>query len=520
MDGGLRRHAACLLVTLAYLAASPYYEHLNNPNENVRIWATRAIVEHHVLNVDEVSREWGYVNDKAKNAWHVYSGKAPGATFLGVPVLWVHTKLRALMGWAPPGKRQATFWLRLVAVKLPLALFFFAFARYVERATRSPLARDLLVLALGLGTLMYPYGNLFVGHALAAAAAFSAFLVLDAEDGDEVGGSWRPRGWTAIRLAAAGFLAAAAVLFEYQAVLVSAALAVYAAFRYRRRTAAFLLGALPPTVALGVYHTVLFGRPWRLPFGSIENPEFARTAHAAGFHGLTLPHAAAFPAFLFSPAYGLFAFSPVLLVGVVGAALSIARGGRARREALLVTAICALMFLFLAGMSNWRAGWCVGPRYITTVAPFLMLAVVRAWPQIAARWWGPALVAGLAIPSVVLNVVAGAVYPHYPEVFDNPVFDLALPLIGEGYAPYGLGWWLGLRGAAALAPLAAIVVAAIALAAAGTQNRVHLWARQLAVTIGVAAVYLGSLAAYGRHPNPQEARAAALVRATWEPPRR
>ena len=240
MDGGLRRHAAWLLVTLAYLAASPYYERLNNPNENVRVWATRAIVEHHVLNIDGVSGEWGYVNDKAKNAWHVYSGKAPGATFLGAPVLWVQTKLRALMGWAPPGKRQATFWLRLVAVKLPLAAFLFFFARHVERATRSPLARDLLVVALGLGTLMYPYGNLFVGHALAAAAAFSAFMLLD----ERAGGRWTAQspagdaGRTASRLAGAGFLAAATVVFEYQAVLVSAALAVYAAARYRRRIAA------------------------------------------------------------------------------------------------------------------------------------------------------------------------------------------------------------------------------------------------------------------------------------------
>jgi hypothetical protein len=522
MDGGLRRHAAWLLVTLAYLAASPYYERLNNPNENVRVWATRAIVQHHVLNIDEVSREWGYVNDKAKNAWHVYSGKAPGVTFLGAPVLWVHTKLRALMGWAPPGKRQATFWLRLVAVKLPLAAFLFFFARHVERATRSPLARDLLVVALGLGTLMYPYGNLFVGHALAAAAAFSAFMLLD-EAPEAEGGPWsaeRGRHRTKVRLAGAGFLAAATVVLEYQAVLISAALAVYAAVRYRKRAATFLLGALPPTIALGAYHTALFGRPWRFPFGSVENPEFARTAHAAGFHGLTLPHASAFPAFLFSPAYGLFAFSPVLLVGVVGAAIAIARGGRARQDALLVTAICGVMFLFLAGMSNWRAGWCVGPRYITAVAPFLMLAAVRAWPQIAARWWGPALVAGLAIPSVVLNVLSGAVYPHYPEAFDNPVFDLTVPLVGEGYAPYGLGWSLGLRGAAALTPLAAIVVAALALAAAGTNNRVQLWARQLAVTVGVAAIYLGSLAAYGRHPQPEETRAAAFVRATWEPPRR
>jgi len=74
----LSRHAAWLLVTLAYLYVFPYFERINNPNENVRIWAARAIVEHHVLNIDQESREWGYVNDKATTGKHLYSSKAPG----------------------------------------------------------------------------------------------------------------------------------------------------------------------------------------------------------------------------------------------------------------------------------------------------------------------------------------------------------------------------------------------------------------------------------------------------------
>jgi hypothetical protein len=218
----LRRHAAWFLVAGAYLVVSPYFERINNPNENVRIWATRAIVAHHVLDIDAVVREWGYVNDKAKNERHVYSSKAPGVSFLGVPVLFAETKLRALMGWSPPGKAEATFWLRLFAVKLPLLAFLWTFARYVERKTGSPLARDLLLVALGLGTMLYPYGGMFVGHALAAAAAFGAFMLID-DPRDEAGSAARePAG----RFAAAGFLAAAAVALEYQAILVALALAV------------------------------------------------------------------------------------------------------------------------------------------------------------------------------------------------------------------------------------------------------------------------------------------------------
>jgi hypothetical protein len=517
-ESPFRRHVAWALCCAAYLIASPYFERLNNPNENVRVWATRAIVTRHVLNIDETEREWGWVNDKAKNAHHVYSGKAPGASFAGVPVLWVHTKLRQLVGWPAPGKRDTTFWLRLFVVKLPMCAFLFLFARYAGRVTRSAWARDAAVVALGMGTLLYPYGNLFVGHALAAATAFSAFILID-ESRDDA-----PARAVVGRMLLAGLLAGLTVMFEYQAALVSLALAVYAGVRNRGRIAAlfaFVAGAVPPAVALGVFHTALFGRPWLFPFGNVENPNFAKTAHAAGFHGLSLPHAAAFPSFLFSPAYGLFAFSPVLLLGVVAIVVLWRRGAHAaRRDAMLVTAVCVLMFLFLAGMSNWRAGWCVGPRYIATVAPFLMLPMLRLWPRAGDRWWATALAAGLLIPSVVLNLVSGALYPHYPEAFDNPVFDLAFPLINEGYAPYGLGWLLHLPGRWSLAPLALVALAAVSLVAAGEDQRPRRMAAHLAVAIGIAAVFLIALGAYGRSPQPRETWAASVVRQAWDPPRR
>ena len=179
-ESPFRRHVAWGCACAAYLVVSPYFERLNNPNENVRVWATRAIVMHHVLNIDAVEREWGWVNDKAKNEHHVYSGKAPGASFAGVPVSWVHDEAApAGRAGRRPASAQTTFWLRLFAVKLPLCVFLFFFARYVGARDRFGWARDAAVVALGLGTLLYPYGNMFVGHALAAAAAFSAFMLLD-----------------------------------------------------------------------------------------------------------------------------------------------------------------------------------------------------------------------------------------------------------------------------------------------------------------------------------------------------
>jgi hypothetical protein len=217
----------------------------------------------------------------------------------------------------------------------------------------------------------------------------------------------------------------------------------------------------------------------------------------------------------------LFAFSPVLALGVAGVVALFTRGPRStRRDAWLVTAVCVLMFLFLAGMSNWRAGWCVGPRYIATVAPFLLLPLLRLWPRVGGTWWATAFAVGLVIPSVLLNVVSGALYPHYPEAFDNPVFDLAFPLIGQGYTPYGLGWLLHLPGSWALLPLALVVLAALALVAAGDDPRPRRVAAHLSLTVVVAAGFLLVLSTYGRKPRVDEVRATSVVQQMWQPPRR
>ncbi|HET6150842.1 MAG TPA: hypothetical protein VFH68_25115 [Polyangia bacterium] len=533
----LCRHAAWLLVCFAYLFVFPYFERINNPNENVRIWATRAIVDHHVLNIDLVTREWGYVNDKATIGGHLYSSKAPGTSFLGVPVLWTQTQLHRLARLTPPSKREATMWLRVFSVELPMCLFLFFFARHVERVTGSPTARDLLVVGLGAGTMLYPYSVIFVGHAQAAALAFSGYMLLAGAgkgDGGRAGPGAAPApapagGWFAesprdldrsppspATLVWAGVLTALSVVFEYQAVLVCAAVSAYGIYRYRRRAGPFFAGAGAVAALLGLYHTVLFGRPWRFPYAYLENPEFLRQHHSAGFHGLALPKLGAIGSALFSADYGLFIFSPVLALGLVCAVIVALRGDRL--EGALVIVVTALMLLFLGGMTNWRAGWCVGPRYIATVVPFLIAGIAQAWRVVrpGARFALSVTAAGLILASVVLNAVSAAVYPHYPTDFDNPVFDLAFPLLGAGFVPYSLGW-LVMPGLWSLAPLALALLVALSLGAAGESWRPARWALHGALAMLIAVAFLIPLSLHGRAPNPGEARATAFVRSTWEP---
>lgn len=518
-----RRYLVWALVSLAYASASPYFPRLNNPNENVRVWMTRAIVEDHTLAIDHVLATWGFVDDKAASGGHLYSSKAPGTSLLGVPVLWLQTKLWHLAGWPSPGKAATTFGLRLLSV-VPCAIaFLFVFGRWVERRTRSAAARDLLLCGLGLGTMLYPYGVIFVGHAQGAMASFAAFMALSWPGGprSEGGDDTPARGPHAskLRLAVAGALAGASVMFEYQLLLVALVLAGYTVWRYRRAAVWFAAGALPLAIALGAYHAALFGHPWQFPYGHLENRTYARVDHGSGFFGLGRPRLEALGASLFSVSYGVFVFSPFLLVGLVAAAWR--AFSRARAEALVCLLSSVALSLFLAGMTHWRAGWCVGPRYVAGIAPFLAGGLALAWsPWFEARRarLAQVLLGGLIIVSVFLNGVSAATYPHYPEAFDNPVFDLTLPLWRDGYVPHGLGHALGLDRLWALLPVATLWAAALVVALTTGARRPRDAAVRVAAASLIAAALLLALSCYGRQPSPAEQHATSVIRTLWDPP--
>ena len=509
---GMRRHLAWAAVAGAYLCVFPYFQAVKNPNENVRVWATRAIAHHGTFSIDPVMHEWGDVGDRAVASGRHYSSKAPGTSLLGVPVHFVHDRLARALTGASPSPRASTWALRVFTVILPLLLFMLAFARRVEAETGSPWARDLLVVGLGLGTLFYPYGLAFVGHTQSAALLCSGFMLLMPAGREPPGPA---------RLALAGVCTGLSVVFEYQTLFAAVVLAGYAIYAYGRRAIPsiipFFLGALGPALLLGIYHTALFGRPWTLPYAHLDDETFTVFHHGQGFLGLGRPRARVLVAAFAHVDYGLFVFSPFLAVGL-GVALwaLIRRGSRPHAVVLLVTGVMAV---FLAGMANWRGGWCAGgPRYIAAVVPLLVFSVALVWREVfAPRPLAAAALSGLVVFSVVVCGLSGAIFPHFPLQFDNPIFDLVLPLLGAGYVPHSLGTALGLSGLPALLPLAVLFLVALA---AVLVPRAPGWPGPVlgtVVPIAIAALLLVLLGASNRRPSRQEERARQAVIGMWEP---
>jgi hypothetical protein len=177
-----------------------------------------------------------------------------------------------------------------------------------------------------------------------------------------------------------------------------------------------------------------------------------------------------------------------------------------------------LLLAYLAASALWRAGWAVGPRYIAAAVGLLAVAAVPGVDALAARWprAAPVALGALAALSVWHAGSSGALYPHQPEAFDNPVYDLNLRLVVLGLAPHTALEHLGVVGHAALVTLGLVALGALAPVAAGPAGGVGRRAATAALALGLAVTGAAGLATLG-HASPAEERAWSLVARTWEP---
>ena len=450
------------LIVGLYLITSPYHQGLNNPNEMVRVYMTKAWVETGRFRIDPVIRQWGMVDDKAIRDGNLYSSKAPLQSLVGIPAYAAAPAILTVLD-SPLTKRTQTWVLRvfgaaIFGIGLCFVLLGWCRRRSVELGASAAYG-NAVGLGLGLGTMIYPYSITFTGHGLAAAAAGGCYLAVIVLSRRRP----RGRGWTAAALAA-GALGGAAPFAEYPAALVAApalaaALVVTPSWPDRARLFGLLAvgGAVPFCGGLWAHHA-LWGHPFATGYAFLENQAYV-DVHGEGFFGVSVPRADAFGGALVSPGTGLFFYSPLLVAGLGAVIFAAVRPRRfeaadpraapatifARPLAVAALVGFALSVYFISAHRGWRGGWTVGPRYIVGVAPVLGL-----WALEALRMprWRP-LVAGLAAASIALTGFAASLYPHLSDVYTNPLGTFLWPSYRAGATTYGLGHTLGLDGATA-----------------------------------------------------------------------
>ncbi len=485
---------ARLLVAIAalYLYVFPYFPRIHSANELPRAYLVKSIVDDHTFAIDREVQQFGATSDLAAHDHHFYQNKAPGASFVVVPV---YAAVKAIGG---EPSLAVTMWLcRVVSGVIPSLIFLALLWRFLARFAPDEATRRLVIVAYALGSMALPYSLLFYSHQLSAICIASAWIL--AGDVAE-----RRRGLAA--MAVAGLLAGMAPLVDYQAAFAGVPLAAHVIWQLRawprrelvRLLAIALAAAAIPIALLLYYHAVCFGSPFATGYN------YATTYgadHDHGLLGMTHPTLTALVGVTVAPDNGFFALAPWWLLAIPGGIIL----WRAGERALVVTcaSVAAVFFFFISSLGFWRAGWELGPRYIVAMQPFLLPLVAAA----LAKWRGRVALgggaAGLILVGVAIYTLACATLPYWPDTLRDPLYEVTFRLLGDGAVAPSLGRALGVHGLASIAPF---VLGSLGLAGWAIARATSL--RGLAIATVVAAALIGAFAVAPR--SGADARAAYL----------
>jgi hypothetical protein len=269
----------------------------------------------------------------------------------------------------------------------------------------------LVSLLYALGTPIFFRAGLLNHNMLVCNAAFVAFLILwdpapftdgqptlDPNAHDPCSRPLRP-----IPAALAGFLSGYCILCDWSGVVVLAATSLYCFLRCEPpRSAqpsspqtrivarpsrsrlptllAFAAGAAIPIVLLALYQRWAFGSPV-LP-SQHYMPATAPTTH--GYRGFDWPSPALAWANFFDPRFGLFAYCPVLMLGLVAPFIPRKRRLIPTRELWILILYFVLFVLFCAANQYSWLQPLTGFRYLVPVVPplaILSIEVARHLPR-------------------------------------------------------------------------------------------------------------------------------------------
>ncbi len=465
-------------IAALYLYVFPYFPRIHSANELPRVYLVKAIVDDHTFAIDRQVQRFGATSDLAKRDDHFYQNKAPGASFAVVPF---YAAWRAIAG---EPSLAVTMWLcRIVTGVIPTLAFLLLLWRFLARFAPDEATRRLVICAYALGSLALPYSLLYYSHQLSAVCIATAWIL-----GLDVAEKRRD-----VRvMLAVGALAGCAPLVDYQAAFAGIPLVAHLIWSMRAwpsRELARALGLAAITAAIPLalllyYHHACFGSA--LATGYNFATVYA-TDHDHGLLGMTHPTLAAMFGVTLAPDNGFFALAPWWLVAIPGGVAL----WRAGERALVATcaAVAAIFFVFVSSLGFWRAGWEVGPRYITAMLPFVLPLVAAGLVRLRDRpaWLG--IAGGLILAGVVIYASACATLPYWPDSFRDPLYDVAFRLLGDHAVAPNLGGALGLHGLAGIAPFALGVVGLVGWSIGRAAGR-----RGLAVSIAIAAALIGAFA--------------------------
>ena len=395
LDDDQRRLRGVVALCLVWLVAVAPVVPVLTAQGAPRVAFAGAVVDDGTIVID------GYLlgYDFAERDGHLYSDKAPGQQVLSLPFYAVG---RAV-GLDPASDHRAdenltVWWITLWTSVVPAAALTGLMGwSMVRRGTPVPLPA---LATMAFGTMILPLSSNLYGHVLSALCGFGAWVLVDRQR--------QPSFRTGLLV---GACLAFGVTVEYTLGIV---LVVVLGALVVRRHWATLAGAVatgvPFAVALGLYQQAAFGSPFSS--GYADKPKLRdSTSFVTG-----IPDPMMLARSLFGTR-GLFVFTPIVLVGIIGL---VRRWRRSRDEgAMIALLVCAGFMLLQAGWQNPYGGDSPGPRYLTPMLPFVVLGLADLWadlPRLVRR-----LVATVSVLSMVLSTITYHLVGHGDLLIVRPL---------------------------------------------------------------------------------------------------
>ena len=439
-------------------------------SQTSRLDLTLAIVDKGTFSIDDYYQNTG---DYALFEGHTYLDKAPGPSFLAVPVYAV---LRPILHLAPvqnlmvrigesPAFAQTLaeggsgllldkiyFMVVLYLVTLVISAIPAAFLGVMlfNQMTMFGLAwqwRLALVGIYGLATPAFAFSGAFFSHQLTAFLLFGSFRIFYQM-------AVQGKGRSGL-IFLAGLMLGWSVISEYPTALIAGGIVIYflAQRSLRGKVGWLIFGGLIPGLLLmtydySIFHTIL-------PVGYEYSPNYTEQ-HSVGIISISTPRLDALWGITFSSFRGLFFLSPVLLGGLVGF-WAWFRSGVERKVAWLSLWSVAAFILFNGSSVMWQGGFSVGPRYLVPMLPFLVLGLAALTESWGRKTWYCILVGVMSIWSffaVWTETIGGRSFPDWRQ---DPLFTYSLPNLQQGNIARNLGMAFGLHGWASLLPLLLLI---------------------------------------------------------------
>lgn len=416
-----------LLVALALLLTTTHIWFKNdpplfkNPNITSNFCGVMAIVDFRTFQIDKCLSALYDTEDKSFYKGHYYSDKAFGYHVLLVPLAQAlrHTFLFY------PNYQELLYFLRIFGLSIPTVLFWLLTFSFWEKLSGSPAKACVLVLAGSLGTNFFIYATRLFVHVPATILFFCSYLWIREMRHAKL------KHWECFW---AGFLLAYSLITDFLLFWAAIIMFFYGMFSLRfqaRHSGLFLLGICLPLLFFCWINFRLFDHPLHPAYFFYQKTAVARQYRTEFLQWDFIKSFKVFWAAWFSASRGMFYFSPFLILGPIGY-LRLWKDREFARDAILCPLIVAGNFLMISKAATFDGGWAAAMRYLVPSVPFLLIGVGGWLRYEICGSAGKVMLKAFILVSVLVTALVTITFSDYPEIFSDPVLQVALPMLQQG----------------------------------------------------------------------------------------